>query len=116
MRYLTEQETTEVSGGIGPVGGAIVGGIGYAAGNAMTGQNFSWATFSAAITLGAVTSGFSALGGALTGAASVARFAHASAIGTLASSSVFNVVSSISGGGGGGNRMATGSHIMDKYK
>ena len=113
MRRLTKQEIESVSGGVGPIIGGLAGGAAYTASNFMTGRQFSLADFSAAVTFGAVTSGLSALGGALTGAASIARFAHASAIGALSSSAVYGSVSTI--GGGGGATMRTGSHILVKH-
>jgi hypothetical protein len=77
----------------------------------MTGQDITATGFASSVAFGAVTSGFSALGGALSGAANLARNAHAVSIGTLSSAATYGAVSS-----GGGSVMRTGSHIMDKHK
>jgi lactobin A/cerein 7B family class IIb bacteriocin len=112
MRELNKQELEEVSGGFNPLLGGFLGGMTYLAGNTMTGQDITAAGFSSAVVFGAVTSDFSVLGGALSGAANIARAAHAASMGTLAGSATYGVVSSI----GGGTNMRTGSHIMEKYK
>ena len=111
MRELNKQELDQVSGGFNPILGGAMGGFSYVAGNAMTGQEITAAGFAGSVTLGAVTSGFSVLGGALSGAANLARNIHAVAIGTLASAATYGSISSM-----GGNSMSTGSHIMDKHK
>ena len=112
MRELNTTELDQVSGGVTFIGGAIFGIGSYLAANAMTGRRFDAAELAAAATMGAVTSGLSAIGGTLTGAANIARAAHSTSIGTLSSAAVYGVVDSI----GGGSKMATGTHIMDKHK
>ena len=115
MRALNNNELEQVSGGFGPLGGGILGGVTYTLGNAMSGGDFSSAEFAGAVTFGAVTSGFGSLGGALTGAAKTARNLYATSLGTVSGAAVNGVMSTM-GGGGSGNTAATGSHILEKYK
>jgi hypothetical protein len=113
MRELNRDELAQVSGGFNPLAGGAIGGLSYLAVNAMTGQEITTAGFSASVTLGAVTSGLSAIGGPLTGTANMARNFHAASIGSLSSAAAYGAVSSV---GGGGSNRTTGSHIMDKHK
>lgn len=115
MRELNGEELDQVSGGFNPFFGGALGGVSYLAVNAMTGQDITAAGLAGSVTLGAVTSGLSALGGPLTGAAAnMARNLHAASVGSVASAATYGAVSSASVGGG--SSMATGSHIMDKHK
>lgn len=98
MRLLNSNEIESVEGSLGPVGGAVIGGVGYLAINGMTGQDITLAGFSGSVVAGAVTSGFSALGNgakaaqALTGAAKAANEVHAAGLGALSGAATYGMV------------------------
>ena len=102
MRELSTVEIEATSGGAFNVAiGAAIGGIGYLAFNGITGQDITLAGFASSVVMGGVTSGYSALGQGLKGAAAVANNVHSAAIGTLAGGATHGAVSGVSGGGGG---------------
>ncbi|XOV89778.1 MAG: hypothetical protein ACFHX7_07800 [Pseudomonadota bacterium] len=74
MRELTKAEVDLVAGGLGPIGGGVAGGASYVGSTLISGGNLNWSDAAAAVALGAVTSGYSALGGtAVTGIGNAAR-------------------------------------------
>tara|TARA_R110002073_G_scaffold62581_1_gene156846 strand:- start:97 stop:432 length:336 start_codon:yes stop_codon:yes gene_type:complete len=111
MRALQAQELEQVSGGAGPIGGAVLGGFTYLAMSAMNGHEIQKSELVGAIVFGGVTSGLSVLGGPMVGIANTVRTVHATAIGALSGAAAQGSISSM-----GGNNMSTGSHIMDKHK
>ena len=96
MRELTGTEVDQVSGAFGPIGGAFIGGIGYLAFNGMTGQSYTFAGFAGSVVTGAVTSGFSALGQGLRGAAVGANIFRSTALGTLSGAATYGAIGSMS--------------------
>jgi hypothetical protein len=111
MRQLTTKEIESVSGAIGPLGGAVLGGGSYVAMNMMTGQPVTFSGFAGSATLGFVSSGLSSLGPVMTGVANVAKHTHSVAIGTLSGAAVSGSLSNVGGGGSrtGGSRILVSS-------
>lgn len=107
MRTLSSREIEAIEGSLGPIGGAVVGGLGYLAINGMTGQEITIAGVAGSTVAGAVTGGFSVLGHgvrgtqALTGAARTANEVHAAGLGALSGAATFGVARHLSGGGDG---------------
>ena len=65
MRELTIEEYEQVSGGFGPLIGGLLGGGGYMLSVIMGANRFSAAQLAGLTVTGAVTGGFSAIGGGL---------------------------------------------------
>ncbi|MDC0013704.1 hypothetical protein OAD96_01735 [Pseudomonadales bacterium] len=65
MRELTIEECEQVSGGFGPLIGGLLGGGGYMLSVIMGANRFSAAQLVGLTVTGAVTGGFSAIGGGL---------------------------------------------------
>lgn len=62
MQELTFEQVEEVAGGVGPLGGAALGGGAYLV-NAATTGSFSWGGLAGSMVAGGITSGMSALAG-----------------------------------------------------
>jgi len=96
MRELTPQEIDEVSGALGPVGGAIVGVGTYYAGTLMTGEDPTVAGAVGSAIFGAVTGGFGMIGRGVMGKAGQnARDIVGAAHGSIAGAAGGNIADAI---------------------
>jgi len=84
MRELTIEEYEQVSGGFGPLIGGLLGGGGYMLSVIMGANRFSAAQLAGLTVTGAVTGGFSAIGGGLV---------YGSAVGSVVGAAATNAAS-----------------------